>query len=163
MGIGKNIKELADLAGINLRQLSIKAKVPYNTLYAIVRRDSNRVDLATIQAIADALDVPWFLIVGASDDSGGVKALYQLTELNDPVGVGHDGKISVVPFEHLQTDLESLKYWHAAPGDLEKAILERFDLLSRRGKMVAIERVEELAKIPEYKKEQPSAADSDET
>ena len=42
-------------------------------------------------------------------------------------------------------------------------LLAAYDKLNDRGQAVAIERVEELAKIPEYKKEQPPAADSDET
>lgn len=47
--------ELADYDGLNLRQLSIKAGVPYNTVYAIVKRKSNRVQWETLERIAAAL------------------------------------------------------------------------------------------------------------
>jgi len=54
---GEIIGNLAKEKGINLRQLSIKADVPYNTLYAIVKRKSSRVDVETLLKIAKALDV----------------------------------------------------------------------------------------------------------
>lgn len=43
--------------------------------------------------------------------------------------------------------------------DEEQKLLEHYRMLNDRGQAVAIERVEELGKIPEYKKEQPPAAD----
>ena len=57
MQTGEIIGNLAKEKGINLRQLSIKADVPYNTLYAIVKRKSSRVDVETLLKIAKALDV----------------------------------------------------------------------------------------------------------
>lgn len=57
MQTGELIGNLAKEKGINLRQLSIKADVPYNTLYAIVKRKSSRVDVETLLKIAKALDV----------------------------------------------------------------------------------------------------------
>lgn len=57
MQTGEIIGNLAKEKGINLRQLSIKADVPYNTLYAIVKRKSSRVDVETLLKIAKALGV----------------------------------------------------------------------------------------------------------
>jgi len=54
---GEIIGNLAKEQGINLHQLSIKAGVPYNTLYAIVKRKSSRVDTETQIKIAKALGV----------------------------------------------------------------------------------------------------------
>jgi transcriptional regulator with XRE-family HTH domain len=54
---GEIIGNLSKEQGINLRQLAIKAEVPYNTLYAIVKRKSSRVDTETLIKIAKALGV----------------------------------------------------------------------------------------------------------
>lgn len=58
MTTGEIIEKLAQARGINLHQLAIKAGVPYNTLYATVKRKSSRIGGKTLQAVADALDVP---------------------------------------------------------------------------------------------------------
>lgn len=57
MKTGEIIGALAAKKGINLRQLAIKSNVPYNTLYAIVRRKSSRIDGETLRKIAAALNV----------------------------------------------------------------------------------------------------------
>ena len=55
---GEKIGKLAQDQGISLRKLAITADVPYNTLYAIVKRKSERVDVGTLMSIAKALGVP---------------------------------------------------------------------------------------------------------
>lgn len=67
MTAGERIKKVAEERGLSLRKVAIKAQIPYNTLYAIVSRKSNRVDIGTIQSIADALDVDIRYILGATD------------------------------------------------------------------------------------------------
>lgn len=57
MSIGEKIGELALAEGMNLRQLAIKADVPYNTVYALVKRSSNRIEWETLEKIAAALGV----------------------------------------------------------------------------------------------------------
>lgn len=57
MKTGEIIGALAAKKGINLRQLAIKSNVPYNTLYAIVRRKSSRIDGETLRKIAAALNI----------------------------------------------------------------------------------------------------------
>lgn len=56
MGLGKRIGEECKEAGITLRQLAIKADVPYSTLYSAVKRDSDGIDAGTITRLANALD-----------------------------------------------------------------------------------------------------------
>lgn len=58
MNTGELIGKLAQARGINLHQLATKAGIPYNSLYSVVKRNSSRVGSKTLQAIADALDVP---------------------------------------------------------------------------------------------------------
>ena len=57
MSIGEKIGELTLAEGMNLRQLAIKADVPYNTVYVLVKRSSNRIEWETLEKIAAALGV----------------------------------------------------------------------------------------------------------
>ena len=58
MGLGKRIGEECKKSGITLRQLAIKADVPYSTLYSAVKRDSDGIDAGTITRLANALELP---------------------------------------------------------------------------------------------------------
>lgn len=55
MGIGNKIGVLCQKSGVSLRQLALKANVPYSTLYCAVKRDSNKIDAGTLTGIAEAL------------------------------------------------------------------------------------------------------------
>lgn len=57
MRTGEIIGNLSEQKGINLHQLAIKAGIPYNTLYAIVKRKSTRIEHETLERIAVALGV----------------------------------------------------------------------------------------------------------
>lgn len=58
MGVGFRIREVAKERKINFKELAKKAGVSYNTLYSIIKRDSDRVDTGTLSKVALALDVP---------------------------------------------------------------------------------------------------------
>lgn len=58
MGVGFRIREVAKERKINFKELAKKAGVSYNTLYSIIKRDSDRVDTGTLSKVAQALDVP---------------------------------------------------------------------------------------------------------
>lgn len=55
--VGERIEEQAKNAGLNLRQLAIKANVPYNTVYAMVKRKSQNINPITIMRLSYALGV----------------------------------------------------------------------------------------------------------
>ena len=57
MGTGKRIGDACQQKGLSLRQLSIKADVPYSTLYSAVKRDSDGISLDALRKIAVALGV----------------------------------------------------------------------------------------------------------
>lgn len=59
MGIGAKIEELAKQQKISLKELSRRADIPYTTLYHMVKRDSNRVSIDTLEKIARVFDVEW--------------------------------------------------------------------------------------------------------
>lgn len=57
MGIGNKIGVLCQKSGVSLRQLALKANVPYSTLYCAVKRDSNGIDAGALTGIAKALGI----------------------------------------------------------------------------------------------------------
>lgn len=68
MGIGKRIGLICQEEGISLRQLAIKAKIPYSTLYSAVKRDSSGIDSEVLKRIAEALEVDLVSLL-ISDDN----------------------------------------------------------------------------------------------
>jgi len=71
MGVGKNIEDLAELKGISLRQVAIKAGIPYNTLYSIVKRDSKRISRDTLVTVSEALGIDSMDLYNYAESSGG--------------------------------------------------------------------------------------------
>lgn len=69
MTTGENIGRLAREKGINLHKLSDKANIPYTTLYSIVKRKSDKIDMETLKKIALALDLHPVEIMGDSSAS----------------------------------------------------------------------------------------------
>lgn len=67
MTVGEQIEELVKVQGTNLRQLAIRANVPYNTVYAIVRRNSDRIQWETLERIAAALGTTPAILKGEID------------------------------------------------------------------------------------------------
>lgn len=59
MGLGERIDYFAKLNGLSLKELSKVAKVPYTTLYSLVKRDSHKTDMSTLSKIATALNISW--------------------------------------------------------------------------------------------------------
>lgn len=57
MGVGLRIKQILRGRGMTIKQLAEETGVSRNTLYSITKRDSERVDRALLQKIADALRV----------------------------------------------------------------------------------------------------------
>ncbi|WP_022775117.1 helix-turn-helix domain-containing protein [Butyrivibrio sp. AE2015] len=58
MNIGEKIGYYAKQKKITLRRLAIESGINYNTLYAIVTRNSNRVSVENIKSIAGVLGIP---------------------------------------------------------------------------------------------------------
>ena len=64
MGIGKRIGEECKRKGLTLRQLSIKADVPYSTLYSMVKRDSDGISMETMERLTKAMNVSVAYLMG---------------------------------------------------------------------------------------------------
>ena len=57
MGIGSKLTDLMKERDTNANELAAKAGVPPTTIYSLIRRDSNRVDIDSLIKIAKALGV----------------------------------------------------------------------------------------------------------
>lgn len=150
MTAGEKIGNIAKAKKIPLRQIAIKAEIPYNTLYSIVSRKSNRIDNNALLKIATALDVSVF-------------------ELMDPEKCLDDFKKGVSePIDLQNPDIQKALRRYIKDGKFEfpglakgsaldaenreNELLYHFRNLNERGQQVAVERVEELTKIPENQK-----------
>lgn len=154
MTTGENIGRLAREKGINLHKLSDKANIPYTTLYSIVKRKSDKIDMETLKKIALALDLHPVEIMG---DSSASMVLYgmELLERSAPeafnAAFGNGGAANVpeweeVPVEQVCADQQA---------HLDSRMKKAFSALNETGQTVACERVEELAEMPKYKLTEP--------
>lgn len=93
MRTGEIIGNLIEQKGLNLRQLAIKAGIPYNTVYAIVKRKSTRIEPETLRRIAAALDVSPFYLLGD-------KSALSPSEIKASMGL--DGYLKSLGYEFIE-------------------------------------------------------------
>ena len=151
MTAGEKIGNIAKAKKIPLRQIAIKAEIPYNTLYSIVSRKSNRINNNALLKIATALDVSVFELMDSEKMFAGFKK-----GVSEPIDLQNpdiqkalrryikDGKLefpglvngSVLDAQYRENDL-----------------LYDFRKLNAEGQQKALERVQELTEIPRYQKD----------
>ena len=73
MSIGQKIRMEAKKQHLNFKQLAIKAELSYNSLYSIIKRDSQGVQAVSLYKIAKALKVPMESLV----DEGAATGVYK--------------------------------------------------------------------------------------
>lgn len=156
MTIGQRIGELAKKKNINLHKLADKAEIPYNTLYSIVRRNSNKIDPSTVRKIADALNVPmseiWagkkgnFLFDDAVADI--------ILRFKETIIFASQGEIRSFYGSVNENDITAQQIEH---------VVNCINDLNQKGQQEAIKRVEELTKLAEYQRTAPekTLADTD--
>lgn len=153
MTTGQRIGELAKTKGINLHKLADDAEISYNTLYSIVRRKSDKVDLDTVRKIALALDVHPIEILGDSAidliDYGmdltarGLKAIDKALET--------DGKFDDFGLRAILSIADEDQETFVRKKQLDKA----FKRLNEKGQAKAVEFVEVLASHADYQSTTP--------
>lgn len=57
MNIGSRLKQILDERQMNVSQLSREAGIPAQTLYAMIKRDSNKADMDIMARLLEALDL----------------------------------------------------------------------------------------------------------
>lgn len=155
MGAGIRLKELLRQRQVTIKQLSIMTGVSINTLYSITKRDSSSIDSAILSRIVAALGIteeefynfrlqPLAALEGTASFLR--KVLVPYSEVDD-----FDGEIDEI-LEGLRISLNDRGY-SFSPKEL--ALIKAFSQLTPEGQQKAVERIEELAEIPKYKKEPP--------
>lgn len=136
--IGERIKHARQIKGMSQETLARAIGSTKSTIskYELGHREPS---LDTIQRIADALRIEFFDLVVPTGDQASVDGL--LTEVEDAKKRG------------LRVVWKNDNLYLTAPSK-EQKILLAFDKLNAKGREVAVERVEELAKIPEYQRKE---------
>lgn len=136
--IGERIKHARQIKGMSQETLARAIGSTKSTIskYELGHREPS---LDTIQRIADALRIEFFDLVVPTGDQASVDGL--LTEVEDAKKRG------------LRVVWKNDNLYLTAPSK-EQKILLAFDKLNAKGREVAVERVEELTKIPEYQKDE---------
>ena len=57
MNIGSRLKQILEERNINVSQFAREAEIPAQTLYAMIKRDSNKADMDIMARILEALDM----------------------------------------------------------------------------------------------------------
>lgn len=136
--IGERIKHARQIKGMSQETLARAIGSTKSTIskYELGHREPS---LDTIQRIADALRIEFFDLVVPTGDQASVDGL--LTEVEDAKKRG------------LRVVWKNDNLYLTAPSK-EQKILLAFDKLNAKGREVAVERVEELTKIPEYQRKE---------
>ena len=136
MGVGVQLKRVLQEQHKTIKQLSEDTGIPVNTLYSITKRDSLTVRPDTVQRLASALNVSPTFLIGFDEK---IQRPEQLTqdEMND-----------------LKSSAWAMYIEHVEETTGPKGrILRALYALNSTGQQVAVERVEELTKIPDYQAE----------
>ena len=190
MKTGEIINNVAKYRGLNLHQIANLADVPYNTLYAIVKRNSTRVEGETLQKIADALDVSVDYLIGQYHLKGILD--YRVAEIRDRIfegissseltneefciklgypidewfkwkeasSISYLDKTSQIA-KLLNIPEEELSYELPSVSDARKKLLLRaFDRLNDDGQDEAVKRVSELAELHRYQQSTSDTQDA---
>ena len=136
MGIGLRIKSCLRVKGMTIKQLSIETGISLNTLYSITKRDSERIDPVLLKRISAALKVSETYLQSGTPHLGEM-AFDESVKTTEALIKEDDDVIKLVE-----------SYMHDEKLDLLRA----FNKLNDKGQQVAVERVEELTKIPDYQK-----------
>lgn len=153
MGVGLRLKGILRLKKMTIKQLAEKSGISVNTLYSITKRDSSRVDRLLLQQIAKALDISVYQLLGESKIDGAEK------DLSDSLDLGllaiHLHKEYDLPTETALKVVDDCREAFSIffRKGIEVEMEPILDDLNDRGKQVALERVRELAEIPQYQSE----------
>ncbi|MDO9492479.1 helix-turn-helix transcriptional regulator [Acetobacterium sp.] len=177
MGVGKNIKKILDNKGMRVSELAELTGVPYGTLHAMIKRDSDGINLKTLQNIAEALglelseltrvDYPFKdnNLAKYREEMGlTAEELAEKLDMNiDRYTMYETGELpmlteywDVIEVMYKEKTGKELETQYNRPSfekpSREADLLHHFNKLNEPGQDKAVESVELLTKVPEYKK-----------
>ena len=130
MGIGINLKLALKEYDLTVAELSRKTGISTNTLYAMIRRDNQKIDPEMLRKICDNSEITVYDLLDDYED--------YIVKYWDPTSSKADMEIGDYVLTQIGND-EQL-------GD----IIEVYGKLNNKGKEVAWERVNELKEIKKY-------------
>ena len=134
MGIGINLKLALKEYGLTVAELSRKTGISTNTLYAMIRRDNQKIDPEMLRKICDNSEITVYDLLDDYED--------YIVKYLDPSSSKADIEIGDYVLTQIGND-EQL-------GD----IIEVYGKLNNKGKEEALKRIQELAEIPRYTQEE---------
>lgn len=160
MGLGTNLKKILKENNMTIKELSEKSGVSINTLYSITKRDSLMSRYDIIKKISSALEISTEELTGHIIDESQTSIknarLYEVIKREkdfEPIDIQ---KLSEVISQ--STDFETEKKIAEIVSGLidnesKRVELNRlYNTLNNNGQDKALEQVELLTKIPEYRK-----------
>lgn len=130
MGIGINLKLALKEYGLTVAELSRKTGISTNTLYAMIRRDNQKINPEMLKKICDNSEITVYELLDDYED--------YIVKYWDP--------------SSSKTDMEIADYVLTQIGNDEQLgdIIEVYGKLNNKGKEVAWERINELKEIKKY-------------
>ena len=121
MGVGRCLKKILRDRKMTIKQLSIEANIPLNTLYSITKRDSERVDSVILQEIANALEIPVGELTGLSEVDAFWAEFDESTQINRYLDdLNEDGRKEAVKRVAELTEIPRYKKQAAEPFEEKK-------------------------------------------
>ena len=135
-------------AGMSRRQLAIKCGIAPGTMSNWYARATKNIPFQQIQKMASVLNVPWYEIMGLDEIEEGTYA--RLPTIKE---IENDDDVEIPVYDKSGEHLYTASYTSGKIlSQNEAAIMTPFRDLNDIGQQKAIEAVETLAKVPEYRK-----------
>ena len=157
MALGTNLKEILKQRNMSIKDLSKKTGISLNTLYSITKRDGRMARFDIIKKICETLEVTESELLGFDVKPEDYETENKRQNLRVyEVHRNSDERNGLITTKGTPQDLVRLfsgfdKIVENTIDSLRYEYLSNFDKLNDKGKEKAIEQVELLTKIPEYK------------
>lgn len=157
MALGTNLKEILKQRNMSIKDLSKKTGISLNTLYSITKRDGRMARFDIIKKICETLEITESELLGFDVKPEDYETENKRQNLRVyEVHRNSDKRNGLITQQGTQQDILRLfsgvdKLVETAIDPLRYEYLSSFDKLNNKGKEKAIEQIELLTKIPEYK------------
>ncbi len=162
MDYGANIKAARKAAGLTQKQLADRLGISFVNISQL-ENNQRTPSIVTLQRLADALGIHIFDLTGIGPEMDKYKIEIAWKDGPQPPDEKQKelGKaLSAGPralYDELEDD-EKQEFWTMLMKPLHAQLNEAFEQLNEDGQGIAVQRVRELGRIPEYQREQPETA-----
>lgn len=142
MSVCQNIKTVAEVKRIPIKELSRRVDIPYTTLYNMLNRDNDRFDLHLLEEIARSLDVSVGILMGSAVPNKELILFDHYPSRNEYLARhSSDDKFTNLqnPNEDNSCNTEKNDRFPFDPGDKRHSSLCEFDQLNPLGQEVIVQ------------------------